>query len=270
MERSYLDFLSYDYSVWNTVLTVSLVAFSLILARYFLISWAYEKIFRKPSNDARKLVKSGLNKAQTRKEIGWAIISALIFTVFTMLLIIGRQHGIFLIYIDINEYPLWWIPAGIVLILLLHEAYYYWLHRWMHLPGVYRLVHKTHHESVQTSVYTAFSFHPIESLLQAIYLPLVLTFIPVNLFVLIGLLVLMTISATVNHAGIEVFPSGAIGQWMGKWLVGSTHHHVHHTKFRYNFGLYFTFWDKLMKTENQGFQDEFNSIISDLPDQGKL
>jgi hypothetical protein len=36
----------------------------------------------------------------------------------------------------------------------------------------------------------------------------------------------------------------------GKWLIGATHHSLHHKQFKYNYGLYFTFWDKWKKTES--------------------
>jgi sterol desaturase/sphingolipid hydroxylase (fatty acid hydroxylase superfamily) len=59
----------------------------------------------------------------------------------------------------------------------------------------------------------------------------------------------MTLSATVNHAGVEIYPSGKFGKWFKKWVIGATHHDAHHKKFNFNYGLYFTFWDRLMKTE---------------------
>jgi sterol desaturase/sphingolipid hydroxylase (fatty acid hydroxylase superfamily) len=36
---------------------------------------------------------------------------------------------------------------------------------------------------------------------------------------------------------------------VGKWFIGATHHARHHKQYRYNFGLYFTFWDRLTNTE---------------------
>jgi len=64
------------------------------------------------------------------------------------------------------------------------------------------------------------------------------------------MLLIMTISATINHAGVEIYPSGKYGKWFGHWIIGATHHDQHHRKFNYNFGLYFTFWDKWMGTES--------------------
>ena len=159
--------------------------------------------------------------------------------------------GFTAIYLDINAYPLWYLPIGVFITLFIQDTYYYWIHRWMHKPSVYRYIHKIHHKSVHTSVFTAFSFHPFETVLQAVILPLIVLFIPLHFYAFLFTLLIMTISATINHAGVEIYPSGKYGKWIGKWIIGATHHDKHHRKFNYNFGLYFTFWDKWMGTESQ-------------------
>jgi len=267
-----VPFLYFDYADPAVLITVFFSILALFIARYFIVSLAYKYLFRdkRAEDDQRVLVRKTPAKAQTHREIRWAMISSVIFAVVTLLMIIGWQEGVIRIYVAWESYPLWYVPMSVVAVLMFHEAYYYWLHRWMHQPNIYRYVHKVHHDSVNTSVFTSFSFHPWESLLQAIFLPLVLMIVPIQLYLFIGLLVFMTLSATVNHAGVEVYPSGKIGQWLGKWLVGSTHHHVHHTRFHYNYGLYFTLWDKLMKTENTDFEEEYNRIISPSAKKGKL
>ena len=51
-----------------------------------------------------------------------------------------------------------------------------------------------------------------------------------------------------NHAGVEIYPSNKFGKLFQKYVIGATHHDVHHTKFNYNYGLYFTFWDRIFNT----------------------
>src|SRR5215203_5438728 len=55
---------------------------------------------------------------------------------------------------------------------------------------------------------------------------------------------------SVNHLDIEIYPKKFHKHFAGKWLIGATHHSLHHKQFKYNFGLYFTFWDKWKKTES--------------------
>lgn len=110
-------------------------------------------------------------------------------------------------------------------------------------------MHLIHHKSIHTSVLTSFSFHPLETIFQAAFLPIVIVILPIHIYALLFVLLIMTISATINHAGVEIYPSGKFGKWFQKWFIGATHHDNHHRKFNYNYGLYFTFWDRLMKTE---------------------
>ena len=138
--------------------------------------------------------------------------------------------------------------------MFIHETYYYWLHRWMHKSYIYRSMHKTHHDSINTSAFTSFSFHPLESIAQAIVIPGLIFVLPMHISILAILLMIMTVSAIINHLGIELYPNGFHQHWMGKWLIGATHHNLHHKKFRCNYGLYFTFWDKWMNTESEDYK----------------
>src|SRR5687767_5890132 len=127
----------------------------------------------------------------------------------------------------------------------------------MHKPAVFRIIHKTHHDSNTTSAWTAFSFHPIEGLLQAVILPAIIIFLPMHLSVLLLQLTLMTFSSVINHLEIESYPANFHKHIIGKWIIGATHHSLHHKQFRYNYGLYFTFWDKIVKTESPKFYTLF-------------
>ncbi|HVK97181.1 MAG TPA: sterol desaturase family protein, partial [Flavisolibacter sp.] len=108
-----------------------------------------------------------------------------------------------------------------------------------------------------TSPWTAFSFHPLEGLLQAIFLPALLFLMPMHLYVLIFQLTFMTFSSVVNHLDIEIYPKKFNKHSVGKWLIGATHHSLHHKQFKYNYGLYFTFWDKWKKTESPAYHQLF-------------
>ena len=138
----------------------------------------------------------------------------------------------------------------------------------MHRPHVFKLLHQVHHDSRTTSAWTCFSFHPLEGLLQAIILPLTIVFLPMHFYVLVVQLTVMTLSSVVNHLEIETYPANFHRHFIGKWLIGATHHSLHHKQFKYNFGLYFTFWDKWKKTESPAFPalfEEKTAGAADLP-----
>jgi len=60
---------------------------------------------------------------------------------------------------------------------------------------------------------------------------------------------LMTFSAILNHAGVEIYPIDKKYSAFRKYIIGASHHDHHHKNSKNNFGLYFTFWDMTMKTE---------------------
>jgi sterol desaturase/sphingolipid hydroxylase (fatty acid hydroxylase superfamily) len=137
----------------------------------------------------------------------------------------------------------------------------------MHHPKVFRVVHKVHHDSNITSPWTAFSFHPYEGIFQAVFLPAVLLFLPLHLYVLIFQLTIMTLSSVINHLDIEIYPVNFYKHPIGKWLIGASHHSLHHKQFKFNYGLYFTFWDKWKGTESPSYVSLFEekTMMEHLP-----
>ncbi len=242
----------------NFLLLVSLF-FIIVFLRYVFLSGLYHQLFfgwLRPAFEHR-LLESRIKPGQLRKEIIWSAITSIIFAISGVIMLILWQSGYIALYTDLLRYPYWYLPLSLLIYMFIHETYYYWFHRWMHLPGIFRRIHKVHHDSIQTSAWTSFSFHPYESILQALIIPLLLFVIPIHIYVLLALLVIMTISAIINHAGVEIYPEGFENNFLGKWIIGAVHHDLHHKKFRYNFGLYFTFWDKWMKTECPEFEMRF-------------
>lgn len=235
---------------------MTLTIFGIIFLRYLLISALYhylffigfrQKVEQRIINEKREPLR------MMALEVWRSLITSIIFALSGTVLLLLWQNGYTQIYLDWERFPYWYLPVSLFLVLLIHETYYYWLHRWMHQPKVYPWIHQWHHESVHTNSFTAFSFHPIESILQALVIPILVLLVPMHLSVLFVLLFIMTISGTINHAGIEVYPDKFNQHWLGKWIIGATHHDIHHKQSRFNFGLYFTFWDKWMQTESPKF-----------------
>ena len=242
-----LDFTDVYYLI-GLLISLTLIIFF----RYLIFSLAYHFTFfkvLKTSFQNRFLHKKKLKSKQYKKEIFWSAISGIIFGIFAIVVFYLFNNNYTAIYTNFNDFPIWYTPLSIIGFLFLQDTYYYWIHRWMHLPKIYKHFHLIHHKSVHTSAFTAFSFHPLETILQALFFPLILILLPIHLYAFFFVLGLMTLSATINHAGVEIYPSGKLGKFIKKWIIGATHHDKHHTKFNYNFGLYFTIWDRLLKTE---------------------
>jgi sterol desaturase/sphingolipid hydroxylase (fatty acid hydroxylase superfamily) len=246
-----------DFTSGYWLFLLTLIFFIIITGRYFLIAGLFYFIFYVwfPAKwKERKINKREYKSGQFKKEIKWSLVTSLLFSVAGTITVILWQKGYTKVYTVPNQYGWWYLPVSLLAFMLLQETYYYWIHRWMHIPSVYRIVHKVHHESIIASPFTAFSFHPLEGILQAIYLPALLMILPIHYFVIIILLIIMTFSSVINHLDIEIYPKKSHNIW-GNWVIGATHHSLHHKQFKYNFGLYFTFWDKIKKTESPGFKE---------------
>ncbi|MFZ1264440.1 MAG: sterol desaturase family protein [Chitinophagaceae bacterium] len=242
--------------LWFLVATA--VIYVVVVGRYFLLSGLFYNLFYvwyKVQWKDRKISQKDYPAGQFKKEIVRSNITAVLFGISGAVLLLLWQKGYTKLYEDIHAYPLWWLPVSLILALALQETYYYWLHRWMHIPKVFRIVHKWHHDSHIASPWTAFSFHPLEGLIQAIFLPLILLFLPVNLYVLVILLIIMSVSSVINHLDIEIYPKWFSRNFPGKSIIGATHHALHHKQYKYNFGLYFTWWDRIAKTESPVYEE---------------
>lgn len=240
-------------------LTVFLLLFAIIVGRYFLIAgifqiWFYS--FRKDKWSAFRLSKETVDKKQFLTEVKWSLITSIIFALVGTITFYLWLNGNTQLYSNLNQYSLWYLPVSLLIAMVIHETYYYWLHRWMHKPEIFRILHKVHHESKTTSPWTAFSFHPLEGFLQAIILPVTILVLPMHIYILLLQLIIMSISSVINHLEIEIYPGGFHKNFVGKWIIGATHHSLHHKQFKYNFGLYFTFWDKWKKTESPKYIDK--------------
>lgn len=244
----------YDFVLTTGILFIAIFFRYLILAGlfYYFVNTKYKAYFA-----PRKISLRPGKENQIRKELVYSMISSLLFALLGTMVFYSFQKGKTALYTGWHQYPWYWMILSLVLILFIHETYYYWLHRWMHLPKAFALIHRTHHESLAPTAWTSFSFHPIESLLQALPIIGMIYFIPIHIVVLILFLVIMAITSVINHLNNELYPATTIHHWFGRWWIGATHHAMHHMQFHYNFGLYFTFWDHWMKTESPDYKKTF-------------
>ncbi len=187
---------------------------------------------------------------QIRREIGWSMVSAAIYGVPAGLVAWAWQElGWTRIYTGWSDYPLWYLPLAPLLYLFAHDTWFYWTHRWMHRPRVFRVAHAVHHASRPPTAWAAMSFHPWEALTGAIVIPLLVFLVPIHVAMLGVVLAVMTVMGVTNHMGWEMFPRRLVHSRLGGWLITASHHQRHHEDYLCNYGLYFRFWDRLCGTD---------------------
>ena len=124
------------------------------LLRYFLLAGIPFLIFYKlfPAVFSKNKIQAQLAKQKDFiREILHSIQTSVIIAAVAILIIKTPLKEFTLYYEDLSAYPSWWIPISMFLMLVLHDTYFYWMHRWVHHPKVYRRVHLLHHKSVNPS-----------------------------------------------------------------------------------------------------------------------
>lgn len=227
-----------------------LVLSGFVLFRYFLLVGAFYLYFWWPQKPwaATSLYSTAGRGPQIRAEIFWSSMTAFIFAAGGLLTGWLWQNGWTAIYLNFSDYPLWYWPLSLLLFSLAHEVYFYWTHRLMHHPRLYRVMHHTHHLSREPSPWASFCFHPYEALIESLVLPILVCVIPIHPTAFICYLTLMTVSAINNHLGFELMPRFLLRRGWHRHLISGTNHAAHHRHYTCNFGLYYTFMDRLFGT----------------------
>jgi lathosterol oxidase len=224
---------------------------SLIIGlRYLLIAggvwWA---LWGRATGPGAPLNRAAPSRALIAHEIRYSLLSTPIYALPAAIALEAWKAGGTQLYLDPGAYPLWWLPVSFVLLLVVQDAHYYWTHRLLHRREVFAFAHAAHHRSREPSPFASFAFDPVEAVLTAWLLPALAFLIPLNIWMLAALLTVMTVTAVMNHAGRELWPDRWVRSGPGAQLITATHHSRHHTHMRTNYGLYFRFWDRLMKTD---------------------
>lgn len=245
--EKYESYIPFDLLVPENFLIATIFLTAMVIFRYFLLTLLFYVPFYL-KHDAKKNKRQIYQKLPDKKsqlfEIKWSLVSSIIFGISGVVLGILWQLKWAQFYLPFDQYGWSYLLLSAVILSIFHDLYFYLTHRALHHPWLYRRFHAVHHASLQPSPWASFSFHPVESIIEALPLPLFSLLIPLHPVVIIGYLTLMTLSAIINHLGFEVMPVK-----LQRWLISGTHHSAHHRYFNYNFGLFYTFWDRLLKTE---------------------
>ena len=195
-----------------------------------------------------------------QREIFYSALTSIIFGFVSWLFLGTPLVKYTLFYSDIHEYGIGWLLLSIPLTLVVHDTYFYWAHRWMHHPKWYRRVHLTHHKSVNPSPWAAYAFHPVEAVLEAGVIPVLLIIMPLHPISFFAFITLMLVFNVYGHLGYELFSRKMYDHPVSRWINSSIHHNLHHEKFTGNYGLYFTFWDRVCGTLREDSTSKIDQI----------
>jgi lathosterol oxidase len=215
----------------------------------------------------RRIQRRSASFADRRREFFQSVQTICVFAIVNLLSFALVKSGI--IHIERGAPNLGLLAAQVVGMALLHDGWFYWMHRALHHKALFRRAHATHHLSRTPTSWAAYSFAPIEAVAESIYIPFMLIVISMvtpiyglAIFIFLGHQIIRN---AIGHSGYELAWSGFTRSPLTGWLTTTTHHDLHHTEGRYNFGLYFTWWDRMMGTEHPKYHEKFESVAGRQP-----
>jgi len=166
---------------------------------------------------------------QTYDNMFWTLVSGVpIWTTYEVLLLWAYANGIAPM-INFNEHPIGFV-ALFFLIPFVHEVGFYFCHRALHWPPLYKIAHKVHHQNINPGPWSGISMHPLEHLMYFAIILLIFIF-PTHPIHMINLASRLGLLAVVGHTGFDHIVVGK------KTIVNTSYyaHYLHHKYFEVNY-----------------------------------
>ncbi|KAJ3380989.1 Lathosterol oxidase [Lobulomyces angularis] len=180
-------------------------------------------------------------KNQIKMEITMALWQAFLGPLFMLPFWLPEINGYSKIYYSIQENGGWrQVALSIIFFLVFSDFCIYWIHRWFHHPKVYSWLHKPHHTWKISTPYSAFAFHPLDGFGQSLPYHVFPFIFPMQAHLFLIMFVSVQIWTFLIHDNLFLTKNSIIN--------GAAHHAIHHLEFNYNYGQYFTFWDRVFNT----------------------
>jgi lathosterol oxidase len=194
------------------------------------------------------------------REVMYSLLTFVVFSTTGAIIFWLATHGHTKVYKDIHAHSIAYLVFSAVAFIVLHDAYFYWTHRFMHWRVVYKYVHRVHHLSTNPTPWAAFAFHPLEAVVEVGILLIMVFLIPLHPLAIFIWVIYMTVLNVMGHVGFEILPKGFTSHIATHWHNTSVHHNMHHRYVRCNYGLYFNLWDQWMGTNHDSYHEEFEQV----------
>ncbi len=160
----------------------------------------------------------------------WTVISAVpIWTAWEVVTWwLFANHYIY--YVDASAHPIYFVVM-MLLIPIVREVHFYWIHRLIHWGPLYKWVHYLHHNNVNIGPFAGLSMHPVEHLIyfSGVIMHWIIPSHPIHAMFHLQHAAFTPIqshsgfSKVVMHEGVEVD-------------TGDFFHYLHHRHFECNYG----------------------------------
>ncbi len=200
-------------------------------------------VWKKTKFSSAKIQKEFPGQLQIKKEIIFSLLTFVIYGSGIWLFLYWIENGNTKVYTAISDYGTPYFIFSVFLMILMHDTYFYWTHRLIHHSLVFKHIHKVHHSFTNPTPWASFAFHPLEAFISLGIIPVILFTLPYHHLALLLFVTFLTVYNVIIHLG---FPFPGLNRL--KYSNTPEAHDYHHLTSKKNYGLYFTFWDKIMGT----------------------
>ena len=166
---------------------------------------------------------------QVKDNIFWSLVSGVtIWTVYEVITLWAYANHL-LPYIDWEHNPLLFILI-MLLVPLMRDVHFYFIHRLLHWRPLYKAAHYLHHRNINIGPWSGMSMHPIEHVLYFSGV-LVHWLIPSHPLHAMYHLFHTGLSPAKGHCGFERITASN-----SALRLGNHFHYLHHTHFECNYG----------------------------------
>ena len=230
----------------------NLVLMSTVAGGLHLYFYTFSRQGKKLRYDPRPLMKRGKQftlGGQVKDNMFWTLASGVsIWTAYEVLMFWAIANG----YAPMLQWatnPIFFI-ALFLIIPLWESFYFYWIHRFLHIPFFYKHVHALHHRNINVGPWSGLSMHPFEHLiyLGTVLIHWVIAAHPVHI---LYHLQYYTLTAATTHTGFEAL----LVKDQSRLQLGTFHHQMHHRYFECNYGSIEIPWDKVFGSFHDGTEE---------------
>ena len=148
--------------------------------------------------------------------------------------------------ITVSANPIWFVLS--LMILPIYSAFhFYWIHRLLHLPVLYKKFHYLHHRNVSVGPWSGFSMHPVEHFLYISSL-CIHWLVPSDPILVIFHVLWLGPGAAMTHTGYE----NLLIKDKRRLALGTFYHQLHHRYYECNYGNQEMPWDRWFGTFHDG------------------
>jgi sterol desaturase/sphingolipid hydroxylase (fatty acid hydroxylase superfamily) len=227
----------------------NIILMTIVAGGLHLYFYTFTKQGKKLRFDPRPLMKNGRQftlGGQIKDNIFWTLASGVtIWTIYEVLMFWALANG-YAPILTWAAHPVWFIMMFLI-IPIWESFYFYWIHRFLHIPFLYKHVHALHHRNINVGPWSGLSMHPVEHVifLGSVMIHWIIAAHPVHI---LFHLQYYALTAATTHTGFE----GVAVKDENRLALGRFHHQMHHRYFECNYGSLEIPWDKFFGSFHDG------------------